>query len=611
MNPYAFRRYIVSAIFVFSFLIYIIKLFYLQIIDDSYKYSAENNSRRFVTQYPARGLILDRKGKLIVDNMVAYDLMVTPNQVKAFDTTELCNILQITPEYVAENIQAAHDYSVYKPSLFLKQISGKTYAVLQEKLYKYPGFFVQTRTLRNYERKIAAHLLGYVGEVDEKLVQNNAYYKGGDYIGISGMEKSYEAVLRGKKGVNIYLVDVHNRVKGSFQNGKFDTAAVVGSNLVTTIDADLQEYGEYLMQKMRGSVVAIEPATGEILAMVSMPNYDPSLLVGRIRSSNYKILEHDSLKPLFFRPVMANYPPGSTFKVINGIIGMKEGVLFANTTYSCHGGYNYGGPKMVGCHNHSSPLNLPGAVQNSCNTYFCYAFRSIIDNPKYTSINDSYNAWRNYVMSMGYGRKLNTDIPNELNGNVPSSEYYDRFFGVGRWKSSTIISLAIGQAELGITPLQMANMVAAIANRGYYYTPHIVKKIEGQDGIDPRFLEKHVTPFDTSIYNVIIKGMEGAVNGPGSGTALRVKLPDIIQCGKTGTAQNPHGENHSVFIAFAPKDNPKIAIMAYIENAGYGATWAAPVASLMIEKYLKDTISRPELVKSVLSFKQPRYKSKR
>jgi penicillin-binding protein 2 len=400
MNPFAFRRYIVSAIFALVVFIYIGRLFYLQIIDNSYKYSAENNSHRIVTQYPARGLVLDRNGKLMVDNMVVYDLMITPNQVKAFDTTEFCSILQITPNYVKENIKGARIYSRYKPSLFLKQISADTYAYLGEKLYKYPGFFVQTRTLRKYERKNAAHILGYVGEVDDKIIEREPYYKGGDYIGISGIEKSYEKDLRGKKGSNIYLVDVHNRIKGSFQNGQFDTAAIVGSNLTTTLDADLQEYGEFLMQNMRGSAVAIEPSTGEILAMVSMPTYDPSLLVGRVRSGNYRLLEKDSLKPLFFRPVMANYPPGSTFKVIDGLIGQQEGVLTPSTTYSCHGGFNYGGPHLLGCHNHSSPLNLPQAVQNSCNTYFCYVFKSIIDNKKYSSTYESYNVWRNYVMRL-------------------------------------------------------------------------------------------------------------------------------------------------------------------------------------------------------------------
>ncbi len=605
MNPYAFRRYIIAGIFILTFLIYISRLFYLQIINVSFKNSAENNSRRFVTQFPARGIIYDRNGKQMVYNQAAYDVMITPNQLQPFDTTQLCNILQITPEFVSASVNSAKQYSMYKPSIFLKQISSITYALLEEKLYKYPGFFVQTRTLRKYERKIAAHILGYVGEVDDNLTKSNSYYKSGDYAGISGIEKSYEKELRGKKGVNILLVDVHNRIKGSFQNGRYDTTATVGRNLTTTLDADLQEYGEFLMQHMRGSAVAIEPSTGEILAMVSSPTYDPILFVGRSRALNYQALQNDPQKPLFFRAAMANYPPGSTFKIINGLIGLTEGVVYPNTIYFCNGGYNYGGSKPLACTHVHGSLNLIEAVQESCNTYFCNVFKSIIDNKKYSTVNESYNVWRNDVMSFGLGQRLNTDIPNELSGNVPSSQYYDRIFGKDRWKSVTIISLAIGQAEMGITPLQLANVVTTIANRGFYYTPHLIRKIDDNNEIDSRFLVKHNTPFDTSVYNIIIKGMYGAVNEPG-GTAFlsSVKLSDIVICGKTGTAQNPHGLNHSVFIAFAPMDNPKIAIAVYIENAGFGATWAAPVASLMIEKYLKGKTLRPEVENYLLSFRQ-------
>jgi penicillin-binding protein 2 len=599
MNPYVFRRYIISAIFALTVLIFLARLFYLQILNVSYKYSAENNSQRPVIQYPARGLIFDRKGKLLVDNKAAYDLMVTPNQLRAFDTTELCKILQITPEYVEETIQAARDYSMYKPSIFLKQISAETYAVLQEKLYKYIGFFVQIRTLRKYERKIGAHLLGYVGEADEKIIKNNLYYKIGDYIGISGIEKIYETELRGIKGKNIYLVDVHNRIKGSLQNGRFDTAAIVGSDITITIDADLQEYGEYLMQNMRGSAVAIEPSTGEILAMVSSPTYDPQLLIGRARAINYPKLSRDSVNPLFFRAAMANYPPGSTFKIVNGLIGLQENVVNRNTLFTCPGGYNYGGPKLLACTHVHGTLNLPQAVAHSCNTYFCHVFRNIIDNPKYSNIKESYTVWRNDVISLGIGRKLNTDISNELSGNVPSPDYYDKVFGENRWKSATIISLAIGQAEMGITPLQLANITTIIANRGYYYIPHLIKEIKGKN-IDDRFFEKHTTPIDTFAYNIIVEGMRGAVT---DGTSTIAQLPNIEVCAKTGTAQNPHGNNHSVFVTFAPKDNPKIAIAVLVENAGYGAAWAAPIASLMTEKYLTGKIARPELEKLMLTYR--------
>ena len=608
MNPYAFRKYIVWAIFLLTGLIYVTRLFYLQIIDRSYEHSAENNSRRLITQYPARGLIYDRNGKLVVYNEAAYDLMITPVEVKAFDTLEFSKIINLSLEAIREKIRRSRvktkTNNIFKPSLFVSQLSAENYALLGEKLYKYPGFFVQTRTLRKYANKTAAHLLGYVGEVDSSAIKNDTYYKTGDYIGISGLEKTYEEDLRGRKGTSILLVDVHNRVKGSFQNGKSDTAAIVGSDLTTTLDADLQEFGEYLMHNMRGSAVAIEPSTGEILAMVSAPTYDPGLLIGRTRAANYQLLNSDPQKPLFFRSAMANYPPGSTFKIVNGLIGLQEGVLTPNTRYSCGGGYNYGGSKMLGCTHVHGSLNLPQAVAESCNTYFCNVFRTILDNRKYSSTNQSYNLWRDDVMSLGLGKKFHSDISNELSGNVPSSGYYDRVFGKDRWKSNTVISLAIGQAELGITPLQMANIATTIANRGYYFTPHLVKKIKSKQGIDPRFLEKHTTPFDTSAYNVIIGGMYAAVNMAG-GTAYWVNTQTlgIDMCGKTGTAQNPHGENHSVFIAFAPKENPKIAIAVFVENAGYGATWAGRIASLMVEKYLKGTRSRKPMEDYVLTFR--------
>ena len=608
MNPYAFRRYIVGAIFVLTGLIYIGRLFYLQIIDRSYERSAENNSRRLITQYPARGLIYDRNGQLIVYNEAAYDLMITPVEVKTFDTVEFSKIINLPIEVVREKIRKSRvktkTNNIFKPSLFVSQLSAENYAVLGEKLYKYPGFFVQIRTLRKYTNKTAAHLLGYVGEVDSSAIKKDQYYKTGDYIGISGLEKTYEADLRGRKGTNILLVDVHNRVKGSFKNGRADTVAIVGSDLTTTLDANLQEYGEFLMQNMRGSAVAIEPSTGEILAMVSAPTYDPGLLIGRSRTANIQLLQNDPQKSLFFRSAMANYPPGSTFKIVNGIIGLQEGVLTPNTHYSCSGGYNYGGSKLLKCTHVHGSVNLSQAVQQSCNVYFCNVFRNIIDNKKYASTNQSYNVWRDDVMSFGLGKKFNADISNELTGNVPSSGYYDRVFGKNRWKSNTVISLAIGQAELGLTPLQMANIVTTIANRGYYYTPHLVKKIMNKQGIDPRFLEKHSSPFDTSAFGVIIQGMYSAVNeAGGTGFWVSTKILGIDICGKTGTAQNPHGEHHSVFIAFAPKDNPKIAIAVFVENAGYGSSWAAPIASLMIEKYFKGNISRKPMEDRVLTFK--------
>lgn len=613
MNPFAFRRYIIAGMVALTAFIYLIRLFYIQIIDISYKTSADNNSQRYETQFPARGLIYDRKGRLMVYNEAAYDLMVTPVQVKHLDTAELCELLDVTPKYVKETIKAARKYSVYKPSVFIKQISAENFALFQEKMYRFPGFFGQTRTLRKYAKPVAAHVVGYVSEVDDKVIKKNTYYKMGDYIGWSGIEKAYEEDLRGEKGVKISLVDVHNRVVGSFQNGRFDTTAIVGADLTASIDLELQAYAEKLMQNMRGSVVAIEPSTGEILAMVSMPAYDPNDLIGRKRSLNFGRLYTDPSKPLFDRSVMGLYPPGSTFKIINGLIGLKEGMIIPETHYSCSGGYNYGGKKPLACTHVHGSVNLEHAVSESCNVYFCYVFRSIIDNRKYSSTFDAYNSWRNYVMSMGFGKKLDCDVPHELNGNVPSAAYYDRFFGQGRWRSSTIISLSIGQAELGITPLQMANMAAIFANRGFYYTPHLIKGIKGKEHLDKKYTTRHDTPFDKATYEVLVRGMFGTVNMPG-GTAAwsTVKLDSILICGKTGTAQNPHGKDHSVFIAFAPMDNPKIAIAAYVENAGYGSTWAAPVSSLMIEKYLTDSISpkRKWVEENMIKFKPGAYESK-
>lgn len=592
MNPFAIRRYIIGAIIILVFIIYTGRLFYIQIIDNSYKVSAENNSQRYVTIYPARGLIYDRNNELIVCNEAAYDLMISPRELKTFDTIEFCQLLKITPEQMKEGIRKATRYSRYKASPFIYQISDTTYAVLQEKLYKYPGFFVLPRTLRKYNRFIAPHLFGYVGEVDSTIIRKRPYYQLGDYIGMSGIERTYEEHLRGKKGVNIFVVDVHNRIKGPYLNGRYDTAAIIGSNLICTIDAKLQEYGEQLMQKFRGSVVAIEPSTGEILAMISKPDFSPDLLVGRVRSRNFRILLNEPDKPLFNRALMAQYPPGSTFKIVNALIGLNDRLIAPNTYFGCAMGFHMGSISL-GCHLHSTPLDLSRAIQNSCNAYFCNVHKRIIENPQFTNIHEAYNHWRNKVMSFGFGNKLGSDFSFELPGSIPSSDYFNKIYGRNGWKWVTIRSLSIGQGEISITPLQMANLSATVANRGYYYIPHVVKKIEGFDTINSKFTIKQFTPYDTSLYRHIVDGMEMAVSKPG-GTAQIAKIPGIAVCGKTGTAQNP-GEDHSIFIAFAPRDTPKIALAVYIENGGFGATWAAPVASLMIEKYLKDSISRPYL----------------
>lgn len=598
------KKYIISGIIILVFIVIIVKLFYIQIVDSRYKFSANNNVLRYITQYPARGLIYDRNGELLVANQVVYDLMIVKNQVKPFDTLEFSSMLGLTVEQVKdafEQVRKQKGYSPRKSVVLLKQISDSSYARLQEVLYKYQGFEVLPRTVRTYPRRIAGHLFGYVGEVDESVVKEQPYYQQGDYIGINGIEKYYENQLRGVKGVNIFMVDVHNRIKGPYEEGRFDSIAKVGKNLISTIDADLQEYGEKLMINKIGSVVAIEPKTGEVLAMISSPTYDPELLVGRNRTDNFRILQNDSLKPIFNRSIMALYPPGSTFKVVNALIGLQEEVLAPSTRYSCYGRYTVG--RGVGCHNHPSPLDLEHSIAASCNTYYCHVFRNIIDKREFSSIEDGFNNWKQHVESFGYGNKLGIDLPNELKGIVPSVNFYNKYFRKGGWSSLTIISLSIGQGELGTTPLQMANLVSAIANKGYYYTPHIVKDIEGNDEIDHKYYEKHVTSVDSSYYKYIINGMDLAVNAPaGSGSTARIAaIPDILVCGKTGTSQNPHGEDHSVFFAFAPKDDPKIAIAVYVENAGFGATWAAPIASLMIEKYLKDSISRPYLEEYLLN----------
>lgn len=597
------KKFVISGIIILIFSAIVIRLFYIQVIDTSYKFSANNNVLRYITQYPARGLIYDRNGELIVANQVVYDLMIIKNQVTPFDTLELATMLDLTVDQVRDafvQVRKQKGYSPRKSVVLFKQLSAENYARLQEKLYKYHGFEVQPRTVRTYPRHIGGHLLGYVGEVDESAIKQDPYYQLGDYIGINGIEKSYEEQLRGVKGVNIFMVDVHNRIKGPYEEGKYDSIAKVGRNLTCTIDANLQEYGEKLMVNKIGSIVAIEPKTGEVLAMISSPGYNPELLIGRDRADNFRVLQNDSLKPIFNRAIMALYPPGSTFKVVNALIGLQEGVVHPETRYSCNGGYPIG--RGVGCHIHASPLNLEQAIQSSCNTYFCYVFRNIIDKRDYGSVENGFSNWKHHVESFGYGNKLNIDLPNELRGIVPSTNFYNKYFRKGGWSSLTIISLAIGQGELAATPLQMANLVSTIANRGYYYTPHVVKSVEGETDIDSRFKEKHTTTIDSVWYNYVVEGMDMAVNGaPGSGSTARIAaLPDVEICGKTGTSQNPHGADHSVFFAFAPKDNPKIAIAVYVENAGFGATWAAPIASLMIEKYLKDSISRPYLEQYIL-----------
>ena len=590
------RKKVIYFIFFSVVGIYLLRLFFLQVLDDSYKLSANNNVIRLITDYPARGLIYDRDGKLLVYNEPVYDLMIIPKQAKNTDSLELCRLIGITPEDFSDKFRKAYSYSPVKASIFEKQLSVETYATFQEKLYKFPGFFVQRRTLRKYPVPMASHLFGYIGEVDSSIIRKNPYYKDGDYIGRSGIEQSYEEILRGRRGVRRIMVDVFNREKGSFQDGKYDTASVAGENLTISLDAELQRYAEQLLRNKVGAVVAIEPSTGEILACVSSPSYDPNLLVGRSRTKNYANLLMDPTKPLFNRALMAYYPPGSTFKLINDLIGEQEGVVNSLTGYYCDGGYHMGS-HTVKCDARHGLIRLEAAIQHSCNTYHCYVFRSIVDQKKFKSTAEGYNAWREHVLTFGIGKRLYSDLPQELKGNVPDIAYYDKYFGAGRWRSSTVVSLSIGQGELGITPLQMANTMCIISNKGYFYIPHIGISAGKRDITDKRFREKQYTSVDPAYYDIVIEGMQSVVE---AGTAARSKIQGITVCGKTGTAQNPHGRDHSLFVGFAPKENPKIAIGIMVENGGWGSDWAAPIATLMMEKYLTDTIKRPQLEKRML-----------
>lgn len=588
MNNLANRKFIVGMIFLVIGLIFIIRLFNVQILNDEYKLDSDNNVLRKEIEYPGRGLIYDRNGELLVFNEASYDLMVTPKQVKEMDTISFCKLIDIEIEEFREKLNKAKAYSSYKSSPIVKEISSISYATIQEQLFNYPGFYVQRRTLRKYPRNSAAHILGYIGEVNQKTIDENSYYQSGDYIGKSGLEYSYEELLRGQRGVKRMMVDVHNRVKGSYKDGALDTMAITGTTIKTTIDIVLQEYGELLMKGKRGSIVAIEPKTGEILSLVSAPDYDPNMLVGRAVKTNYPVLSKDSLNPLFNRALMAKYPPGSIFKTMQALIGLEEGVISPNSGFSCV-------KSLVGCHNHPSAGSVAASVKMSCNPYYYQVFKRIIQQRRAKSIfKDSEIGlanWSKKAKKFGFGTRLETDLPGIKRGNIPDVAFYNRWYGEGRWAFSTIYSVSIGQGEVEVIPLQMANLAAIIANKGYYYTPHLIKEIEKSDTIPAKFQQEHSVGIKKKYFDVVTEGMYGVVYEPG-GTARRARIHDsLIVCGKTGTAQNPHGEDHSVFIAFAPKDNPQIAIAVYVENAGAGGLWAAPISSLMIEKYMNDTIS--------------------
>jgi penicillin-binding protein 2 len=565
--------------------IVVIRLFTIQVLDSSYKISAASNVLRRVVNFPARGLIYDRNGKLLVFNQAAYDVLITPREMKPFDTLAFCRIVGVEKEELAREIKTARNYSMYKPSPIIKQLSSQTYAVLQEQLFKYPGFFIQARTLRQFPSKMAAHVMGYIGEVDQQGIDNNSYYESGDYIGKSGIERMYEADLRGKKGISYMMVDVHNMPKGSFEQGRLDTAASIGKNLTSTLHADLQAYGERLLSGKVGSVIAIEPSTGEILVLASSPTFDPALFIGREGSKNRAALLKDPYKPMLNRAISSSYPPGSTFKLANALIGLEEGIL-QTARYSCQGP----GSSPIKCtHNHETPLGLVSAIRESCNAYFWQAFRAEINH--YPTSAEGLDAFRNYLLEMGIGKKIGGDLYAEISGSVPAVSYYDKYFGASRWNSMTIRSLSIGQGELLLSPLQLANMVSLIANRGYYIAPHLVRSIQDYDGSQKVLqFDKHSVDAGLDNYEIIVQGMEQVVE---SGTARQsAKIDSVIICGKTGTIQNPHGEAHSAFVAFGPKINPQIAIAVYIENGVLGSRYAAPIASLIIEKYLKGKIAK-------------------
>lgn len=592
-NPYSDRKYIIIGVIILVGIIYLSKLFYLQVVNKSYLISAQSNVLRVIYQFPARGLIFDRNQRLMVFNEAAYDLMVIPGQVKEFDTLELCRLVGIEKDDLIRKVEKAKKYSLRKASVFEKQLSIETYAFLEEKLYQFPGFFVQSRTLRKYSEHIAAHTLGYVGEVGKSIIEADSYYRSGDYTGISGLENTYEKYLRGRKGVKHILVDVFNREKGSFMDGKYDTVALKGDDIEISIDASLQAYGEQLMKNKKGSIVAIEPASGEILAMVTSPSYDPGMLVGRIRSNNYKRLQQDTLEPLFNRALTATYPPGSTFKLMNALIALHEGVVTTRIEYTCNGPESL----PIKCsHYHTSPLNLIEAIEISCNPFFWNVFQRIMQ--KDTDIHNSFSIWKSHVESFGFGQKFSSDLYTQSTGFIPDPGYFDYYYGKTGWRPMTIRSLSIGQGEILVTPLQLANFAATMANRGFYRPPHLIRSIEGKrvDSYD----EKIGTSIDPAYFDPVIEGMFHVFEGE-EGTARWYKLDSITICGKTGTAENPHGEDHSIFIAFAPKDNPVIALSVVVENSGFGTTWAVPITTLLIEKYLTGTISKPWVEERMLN----------
>lgn len=593
---YANRRFVIVSLVVFVILLYIVRLFYLQVVDDKYKIMANDNAFLTQTIFPARGIIYDRKGRELVYNQSAYDLLVTMRNVKDLDTLDFCNTLGISREVFDQRMAEIKDlrrnpgYSKHTQQVFSSQLIKENHARIQESLYRFPGFELRPRTIRQYKYSIAPLILGNIGEVSQRDIKRDPYYKRGDYIGNLGVEKSYEVYLRGEKGKSILLRNAKGVTQGKYEDGKYDVAPVAGHDLTLTIDAELQQYAESLMKDKVGALVAIEPSTGEILAMVSSPTFDPRLLAGHERGRNYGILVNDPYKPLFDRAISASYPPGSTFKPTQGLIGLEEEVINSGTYLHCAGGFRYGNFKM-GCHDGTTAWTIVPAIATSCNGYFGWCLYNILNNKKYGSVPEAFDIWKNYMVSMGYGYRLGVDLPSETRGFIPNRQYYTKNFGTDKWNAINIISISIGQGEILATPLQIANLAATIANRGHYYIPHVVKHIKDIEQIPDTFLHPHSTMVSQKNYEIVVEGMRQAALIGTVRTAGNMDPEGIELCGKTGTAQNPHGRDHSVFMGFAPKDNPKIAICCYVENAGFGATFGVPIGTLVIEKYLNDTIS--------------------
>ncbi|QCK13370.1 penicillin-binding protein 2 [Mangrovivirga cuniculi] len=590
------RKVIIQSVVIFVGIILLTRLFHLQIIDETSRLAADNNSRRKFVEYPYRGLVYDRNGEIIVYNKPVYDIMVVPSEVDMEDTTKFCSLLDIDKQNFIERMSEAKGYSYVKPSVFYSQMSNEEFARIQDRFSEYSGFYVTPKTNRYYPYSGMANALGYIGEVTPGILKRDTtnYYKSGDLIGISGLESRYEDALRGKRGVSYKMINVHGVVKGKYKEGKADTIPEPGLNITTTIDSELQKYGEKLMDGKIGSVVAIEPATGEILSIVSAPSYNPNLLTGREFSKNYSLINSDTTKPLYNRPIQADqYPPGSIFKMIQALIALEEGVITPQTRVVCN-------RSIINCHGPHSYEDLRGAIKHSCNPYFYETFKRIIQQGEVNSFNADaavgLEGWIKHLKTFGLGQRLGIDLPNERTGVVPTVSLYNRIYGEGSWNFFTVYSLSIGQGELGVSPLQMANLSAIIANRGFYITPHLVKEIGGSKELVPeKYKKKNYTSVSPDKYGVVVDAMDAVVNSGWSGTGARAHIDDIVVCGKTGTAQNPHGEDHSVFMAFAPKDNPKIAVSVYVENAGQGARAAASIAGLMIEKYLKGEIERKNI----------------